>query len=163
MWIELETVTDGWRKGSFLLLPPAAQENPDLDRFSGFRARLENRFAWVYGFLSKRHIDLFAEMETFDSKDPMGKVLHGIRPSVYDKYKLNIEESFLKHKKLTESKFADTISKISTWNSYFGLREEEGEGEDRAEGRSIEGEESSLDVDDDKLHWLLRLSTLSDN
>ena len=121
------------------MLPPAAQENPDLDRFSGFRARLENKYAWVYGFLSKLHIDLFAEMETFPSKDPMGKVIHGIRPSTFEKYKRNIEESFLKHKKYTESKLADTIAKISTWNSYFGVKEEEEE-----EGGQLEQQASQV-------------------
>jgi hypothetical protein len=125
LWIELETATDGWKKGSYLLLPPAAQDNPDLDRFSGFRARLENKYAWVYGFLSKLHIDLFAEMETFDSRDPMGKVIHGIRPSILEKHVRNIEDSFLKHKKSTELHLADVIAKISTWNSYFGIKEEE--------------------------------------
>lgn len=78
-------------------------------------------------------------METFPSKDPMGKVIHGIRPSTFEKYKRNIEESFLKHKKYTESKLADTIAKISTWNSYFGVKEEEEE-----EGGQLEQQASQV-------------------
>jgi len=138
LWLELETLTEVWRKGSYMLTSIEAQENPDLDRFAGFRARLENKFAWVYGYLSKVHVDLFDEIETFDSRDPMGKVIHGIRPSTFIKYKKNIEESFLKHKKLTESNLADTIAKISTWNTYFGVKEifeeEEAEGGEGGEG-----------------------------
>ena len=72
----------------------------------------------------------------------MGKVLHGIRPSVYDKYKLNIEESFLKHKKLRAS--SRTLSVRYLLGIATSVCEEEGEGEDRAEGRSIEGEEELL-------------------
>ena len=79
-------------------------------------------------------------MNTFESKDPMGKVLHGIRPSQFEKYKKNIEDSFLKHKKHTEATVADVIAKIGTWNSYFGVKEdEEGEGEGGDEGGSVVG------------------------
>ena len=67
------------------------------------------------------YIDLFAEIETFSSIDPMGKVLHGIRPSEYQKYKRNIEDSFLKHKSHVTSTLNDIVAKLSTWNTYFGL------------------------------------------
>jgi hypothetical protein len=75
----------------------------------------------VYGHLNNQYIQLFNEIETFDSKDPMGKVMYGIRPSTFDKYKRNIEDSFLKHKKHVEATVTDVVAKLSTWHTYFGL------------------------------------------
>ena len=121
LWPELEALTDGWRKGAYNNLTPAMIKDPKLDRFLPFRERLLNKFAWVYGHLNRLYIELFEEIESFDSKDPMGKILHNIRPTTFEKYKRNIEDSFLKHKKYIESTVTDVVAKLSLWNTYFGI------------------------------------------
>jgi len=149
LWPEIEQVTDGWRKGAYNTLTRAMIKDVKLDRFHGFRFRLLNKFAWVYGYLNLRYIQLFKEIEAYDSTDPMGKVLHNIRPSTFEKYKRNIEDSFLKRKKQVESAVTDIVAKLSTWHTYFGLAwggdalesdlGENAEATDAGEGMSVEG------------------------
>ena len=144
LWPELEQVTDTWRKGAYTSLTPAQIKDHKLDRFYGFRERLLNKYAWVYGHLNRMYLELFAETETFDSADPMGKVIYGIRPSEFEKYKRNIEDAFLKHKIHVQTTLTDVVGKLGTWNTYFGLSwgdEEEGqyEGEWPTEATGEEG------------------------
>ena len=127
LWPELENVTDGWRKGAYTSLTREQIKDPKLDRFYGFRQRLLNKFAWVYGHLNRMYIELFAETETFPSKDPMDKVWHGIRPTEFEKYKKNVEDSFLKHKMQVGASLNDVVAKLGTWNTYFGIKDYDNE------------------------------------
>lgn len=123
LWLELEAVTEKFRKGSYLLTPPDIRDSSAQDRFFGFRARLENKFAWLFGYLTKMHFEHFAELESLDINDPYGRVEHNIRPTKRDRIMQQTEEGFLRQKKQVEIALGEIINKLSSWNSYFGKRE----------------------------------------
>ena len=124
-WQEVLVQTEEFKKGSYLLLSEAQRADPKQDRFYGFRNRLLNKYAWLYGYLCKRHEELAEEMRTVDDKDPTKKTQHRLRPSELRKIILSRENDFLQFKKSTDQALKDVISKISTWrNSYFGRQEE---------------------------------------
>jgi hypothetical protein len=62
LWVDLEAQTDSFRKGSYLLTPAEIRDSSSLDRFFGFRARLENKFAWLFGYLTKMHFEYYNEI-----------------------------------------------------------------------------------------------------
>lgn len=120
-WREFTAQTENFKKGSYLLLPANAKDDPSADRFLGFRKKLFSRFAWMYGYINKRHADLVKEIGMIDLKNPTTKIYHNIRPSVEEKYKRKQEKEFEIYTKTLDNSLADIISKISTWNSYFGI------------------------------------------
>jgi hypothetical protein len=70
--------------------------------------------------------------------------LHGIRPSEFIKYKKNIEDSFLKHKSLIQATLTDIVAKLSTWNTYFGLKFD---GEEVYDEYPVEGDGNGTNTD----------------
>ena len=136
LWLELDTVTENFRKGSYLLTPADIRDSSSADRFYGFRSRLENKFAWLFGYLTKTHFELYAEMEALDTNDPHGRVVHNVRPTQRERVQQKTEDAFLKSKKALEQQLGDIINKLSSWKSYFGVRAPPAE---KATGGAIEG------------------------
>jgi hypothetical protein len=85
---------------------------------------LENKFAWLFGYLTKMHFEYYNEMEKMELTDPFGKMVHNIRPTKLDKYLKDQDKAFLKHKREVEHGLGDVLAKLSTWNSYFGKRKD---------------------------------------
>jgi phage FluMu protein Com len=121
MWGELETATENFRKGSYLFVTQEARENVSQDRFYGFRARLLKKFAWLYGYLCYRQIELVKDVNSFESRDPYGKVFHNVRPSEHKKVMREKFEEFKDFRGEVETGLKEIFSKLSVWNTYFGL------------------------------------------
>lgn len=122
-WAELELVTEGFRKGAVLSIQPP--EEPGTDRFAGFRNRLTNKHAWLFGYLCKEHEVLVQELVDHEKSDPLYKVLHRVRPSRKDQVVDEVEKNFLTKKHDLQRQLDDTIGHLVTWNTYFGWQQME--------------------------------------
>lgn len=122
-WAELELVTEGFRKGAVLSIQPP--EEPGTDRFAGFRNRLTNKHAWLFGYLCKEHEVLVQELVDHEKSDPLYKVLHRVRPSRKDQVVDEVEKNFLTKKQDLQRQLDDTIGHLVTWNTYFGWQQME--------------------------------------
>lgn len=118
-WADLVQVTDKFSKGSALTL---ANEEIGTDRFAGFRNRLANKHAWVYGYLMAEHESITKDLEDHEKSDPLSKVLHRVRPSTRDDIADEIEKNFLSRKKQLQDELEEVIGHIVSWNSYYGWR-----------------------------------------
>ncbi len=117
LWNDFMLQTENGSKGSVLYT--VLDENGN-DRFLGFRNRLANKFAWMYGFLCRRAEILSKDLQDLDLNDPLEKVLHRVRPSEFTRTAQSTEERFLHEKKKVESEYEEIIQKIAAWNTYFG-------------------------------------------
>ena len=57
--------------------------------------------------------------------DPSLKLQHNVRPSEAEELRISEEKAFKKAKRQAEEAYAETMEKISTWNSYFGPMSDE--------------------------------------
>jgi hypothetical protein len=124
LWNELYDVSEQFRKGSYLLTPEDVRDDPSKDRFFGFRQRLKVKYDWLLGYLLKTNEQSIKELEDFDLIDPLNKISHNVRPSEAKKVYREKERNFLTEKNKAEHTLADTIEKLSLWNSYFGAKED---------------------------------------
>jgi len=124
LWGELEHNSEGFLKGSYLHTAASLKYNPTHDRFAGFRDRLASKYAYVLGYLSKRAYDLFNAMEGFKHADPLTKVVHNVRPSKSNQIEATQVDQFLTQMHKYEDEYADVMSKLNMWNTYFGSEEE---------------------------------------
>lgn len=85
---------------------------------------LAKQYAWVYGYLLKRHSDLVAELHELLLCDPSTKVFHNVRPSLADKYFMDLEIQHRKRVVEVEDMLSMIMDRISTWNTYFQDGEE---------------------------------------
>ena len=126
-WAELLLQTESLQKGSVLLSysqPPAYDEQGQLiDRFAGFRNRLANKFAWMYGYLCLQQTQLCQEIANLAMVDPIEKVLHRVRPSQLQQVKRAREDEYQAQRQKLDARLEGVISKIAQWNTYFGLGE----------------------------------------
>jgi hypothetical protein len=120
MWIEITDQTENFTKGSYNF-----SSDPSQDRFVGFRDRLKNRFAWLHAYLLKTQDEKLKDMEDMDLRDPMFKITHNLRPSEAAKIIKREESTFFTHKANTERTLAETILRLSYWNTYFGIGKED--------------------------------------
>lgn len=155
-WTELQEQTANMTKGSWLLTSDEHRRKPDLDRFSGFRNRLKKKFDWTYGYLCKKQDDLIKELEEMVLDDPIHKSFHNIRPSERDATLLKIEQDFLKKRSQKERELSHTHSRISDWNTYFGLGIEEEEDDDN---RSVSTHNSKPKISFKALKETTKMST----
>jgi hypothetical protein len=126
-WTEFQTATDQFQKGSALLSAQTAtyDENGQLvDRFLGFRKRLENKHAWMFGYLCVQQMRIMEEMEDHRTSDPIEKVLHRIRPSQLNQVKLAIEDEYQKKMKEMQHRLDHVVEKLTIWNTYHGFYQE---------------------------------------
>ena len=119
-WRELKDLTMDFTKGSYFHLPQECKDDPSLDRFAGFRDRLEKRFAWLLGYLYHRQVERTNDLEALQTKDPSEKVHHNIRPSELKKYEKSLEDEWLKAKFAAEEELSEVMRKIAIWKTYFG-------------------------------------------
>ena len=85
MWLNISNESDHFRKGSIVLIQSSGTE----DRFQGFRDRLQAKYAWLYGYLCSTQATLWAKLEDMEHNDPIGKVLHRVRPSEREKVEVH--------------------------------------------------------------------------
>ena len=124
-WKDLSHQTEQFTRGSYLLLPESAREDPSQDRFVGFRNRLRRKFAWLRGYLQKHQADMASALNDLMLSDPSLKLQHNVRPSEAEELRISEEKAFKKAKRQAEEAYAETMEKISTWNSYFGPMSDE--------------------------------------
>jgi hypothetical protein len=124
-WNEFADQSGNFTKGSYLYLSEEAKSNSSLDRFFGFRARLKSKFAWLSGYLLKRKAEVMKQLSDLDLIDPLYHVEHNIRPSEAERHRRETDRKFVTVKKAAELTLADILSKLSTWNTYFGIVEVE--------------------------------------
>jgi hypothetical protein len=123
-WNEFKDLTLDFTKGSYFHTTPEMRANPaSLDRFSGFRDRLEKKFAWLLGYLYYRQGEFVKTLESLQTKDPSERILHNIRPSELKSHELKLEKEWLQGKAEAEKGLGEIIQKITTWKTYFGPRE----------------------------------------
>ena len=124
-WKEFNRLTDQLKKGSYLFVTDEAKEDLSLDRFLGFRSRMRKKYSWLHGYFHKHKADVEAQLQELLVLDPTEKVYHNVRPSEEKEIKHKDEREFLKKKRALETDYAETVGKISAWNSYFGPQAEE--------------------------------------
>jgi hypothetical protein len=122
-WRELKDLTVDFTKGSYFHLEQEARDDPSLDRFAGFRDRLEKRFAWLLGYLYSRQVQRQNDLEALQTRDPSEKVHHNIRPSELALFEKRLEEEWLREKAEAEEELGQVMKKISVWKTYFGNKE----------------------------------------
>jgi hypothetical protein len=157
-WTELQEQTSNMTKGSWLLTSQEHRRNPELDRFSGFRNRLKKKFDWTYAYLCKRQDDLIKELEELALDDPIHKSFHNIRPSERDATLLKIEQDFLKTRTSKERELSNSHSRISDWNTYFGLGDDVEE-DDEDDNRSVSTHNSKPKISFKALKETTKLSS----
>ena len=123
-WNELDDLSEHFTKGSYLYTPPEIRDDPAQDRFYGFRQRLKSKYNWLYGYLVQLQAQSMEELESLDINDPLFKVMHNIRPSELAKVRRETDRDFLRLKAESQKSLAEAISKLSVWNSYFGIEED---------------------------------------
>jgi hypothetical protein len=123
-WGELAEASEQFMKGSYLYTPAEIRDDPDKDRFYGFRERLKLKYNWVYCYLVRVQTQAMEELENLVADDPLFKVLHNVRPTETKKVRREMDREFLSAKATFEKKLADSISKLSIWNTYFGVPKE---------------------------------------
>jgi hypothetical protein len=121
MWGEIEASTENFRKGSYLFVTEEARADTRQDRFYGYRLRLLNKYGWLYGYLCYRQIHLINDVSSFESKDPYGKAFHNIRPSEHKRVMREKDEEFKEFKSEVEHGLKEVFTKLSVWNTYFGM------------------------------------------
>jgi hypothetical protein len=124
-WAELTLLTENFQKGSVLFshsqpVTYDEQGNP-VDRFLGFRNRLSNKFAWMYGYLCLQQVTLGKEIADLALVDPIEKVLHRVRPSQLEQVKRAREDEYQAQRRKLDAQLEAVVSKLVTWNTYFGL------------------------------------------
>ena len=122
-WTELRELTLDFTKGSYFGLTDEMKTHPALDRFKGFRERLEKKFAWLLGYYYYRQADGIKRLEELLTKDPSERILHNIRPTELKAYEKKLEKDFLTEKVTLEKDLAETLQKITVWKTYFGQHE----------------------------------------
>jgi hypothetical protein len=120
LYAELESLTDGFVKGSFFTTSDEAKEDPSLDRFFGFRKRLEEKLAWLKSFCILRQEELMLDLENIANEDPATKTWHNIRPSRRRKFEFVAEKKFQNDRAKLEEQLAETMARLNVWNTYFG-------------------------------------------
>jgi hypothetical protein len=124
-WAELLVLTENFQKGSFLLSRSQPQTFDEagepVDRFLGFRNRLGNKFAWMYGYLCLKQVTLSQEIADLALVDPFEKVLHRVRPSQLDQVKRAREDDYQAQRRQLDAQLETVVSRIAAWNTYFGL------------------------------------------
>lgn len=121
---ELEHITEQFTKGSYLLTEQSAKFDSNKDRFAGFRDRLEQKYAPLYGHLLKRQQDIWDNMEDLKAVNPMDHNWHNLRPTKAEKIIRGAEKQFLKDKADFESVYDSVLTQLTSWNTYFGSEEE---------------------------------------
>jgi hypothetical protein len=119
LWTELQNQTDSWTKGSALI--SGGGMNEDTDRFMGFRLRLYAKYVWLILFLLRSRDLIIDSLTKSAINDPIYKIKHRVRPSQYNKVSDEIESNFLNEKLSLEKQLQDVMSKITCWNTYFGV------------------------------------------
>jgi hypothetical protein len=129
-WAELLVLTENFQKGSFLLSRSQPQTFDEagepVDRFLGFRNRLANKFAWMYGYLCLRQVTLTQEIADLALVDPFEKVLHRVRPSQLEQVKRAREDEYQAQRRQLDAQLETVVSRIAAWNTYFGLVQDYG-------------------------------------
>jgi len=123
-WNELKDLTLDFTKGSYFSLTEEMKANETLDRFKGFRDRLEKKFAWLIGYLYYRQSEYIKNIESLKTKDPSERILHNIRPTELKQYEMKLEKDWLNEKAKNELGLSEIIQKIASWKTYFGTHEE---------------------------------------
>ena len=123
--LEFQDLTENFVKGSFFTTSDEAKEDPSLDRFFGFRKRLEGKFAWLYSFCIMRQEELMLDLENIQHEDPAQKSFHNIRPSHRKKFEFVAEKKFQNERSKMEEDLAEVLEKLNMWNTYFGPPESE--------------------------------------
>lgn len=118
LWGDLQNQTDNWTRGSAMIFVADEQGN---DRFLGFRIRLYSKFVWLILYLLRMKDTTIEKLSALMLNDPIYKVKHRIRPSQYDKISNEVEMKFLNEKLSLEAQLQDAMSKITVWNTYFGI------------------------------------------
>jgi len=116
-WNDLELQTENFTKGSALMVASDGIE----DRFLGFRNRLSNKFAWLYGYICLQNDLTIKAIENHILIDPIEKTIHRIRPSLREKYIKDKDREYLQEKNRLEKLSVSYLEKISIWNTYFGI------------------------------------------
>jgi hypothetical protein len=116
-WNDLELQTENFTKGSSLMI----NSNDIEDRFLGFRNRLLNKFAWLYGYLCLQYDVTLKAIENHILMDPIEKTIHRVRPSLREKYIKDKDREYLQEKNRLEKLSVSYLEKISLWNTYFGI------------------------------------------
>jgi hypothetical protein len=117
-WNDLLLQTDQWQKGSSLIL---ILDEAGNDRFLGYRTRLYTKFIFVLMFLYRSRDILIEKLSSLALNDPIHKIKYRIRPSQFDKITTNQEMDYLIEKSNNESQLQEIFTKISQWNTYFGI------------------------------------------
>jgi hypothetical protein len=120
LYAELESLTESFVKGSFFTTSDEAKADPSLDRFFGFRKRLENKFAWFYSFCVLRQEELMKDLENIQNEDPAQKSFHNIRPSRRRKFEFVAEKKFQNDRAKLEEELQEVLDRLNVWNTYFG-------------------------------------------
>lgn len=121
---ELAHTTELFIKGSYLLTEEAQKYDPTKDRFSGFRDRLEQKYALLYGYLLKRQQDIWDNMEDLKASNPMEHNWHNLRPTKADKIIRDAEDKYLKEKAGMEASYDEIFQMLNSWHTYFGSWDE---------------------------------------
>jgi hypothetical protein len=160
-WAELTLVTEGFQKGSVLFSSQQPltldEQGQPVDRFLGFRRRLMNKYAWLYGYLCLQQASLCKEIADLAMVDPIDKVLHRVRPSQLEQVKRAREDEFQAQRRKLDAQLEGVIGKLASWNTYFGLvdgaeqsllewqQQQQGEGE---QAQLTDGQEAALALED---------------
>lgn len=123
-WNEFRDLSVDFTKGSYITVTSEAKMNPSLDRFFGFRARLEKRYSWMYAYILRRQYRVNDRMQILQALgDPSQRIYHNIRPSSYAGMIKKLEKEYLRDKKECEDEMKEIFEKLSLWNTYFGTVE----------------------------------------
>lgn len=138
-WFELLDVTKDWTKGSWLYVSDDDRVNIEAEKFFGFRQRLEKRYSWYFAYLMLKLEEVEKELEAILLEDPNDKIYHNIRPSKEAATVKAHEANHYKRKAAAEKLHQEIISKVTTWNTYFGTLEERGLDKEEQEESDDEG------------------------
>jgi len=137
-WKALNFESDNLKTGSCLLLSDEQRANPDLDMHRKEREEWKEKYGWCFGYLAKRHDDLIGQLQELDHAAPAAKVLPFAKPSEELAARQNLFSKHLKEVQRVEDALVDTMSKLTQWNTYFGLDQF---------GREVEVEAPMLGLD----------------
>jgi len=125
-WNELLLNTENFQKGHIMLATSKTLPTGEVvieDRFIGYRARLQSKFAWMYAYFWKEKNDLIKQITDHNMDDPIEKIFHNIRPTERERILLELEDNFMNKRKSLELQLSQVIEKITLWNTYFGIKD----------------------------------------
>lgn len=154
-WAELLLQTENLQKGSVLLsanLPVTYDEQGNaIDRFTGYRNRLANKFAWAYGYMCLQQTVLAKEIADLELEDPIEKVLHRERPSQLQQVQRAREDEFQAQRRALQARLAGLVEKVAAWNTYFGWVDRDADYPAEVEVQGEEEQHHKIDFEEQPL------------